>query len=92
MAGHLYIGEGPYQEKLTQPPSRRERFTFINQLKRLAGTVPLGACVQVLPDDPKLPVVCFYDNTSDSKNYAMKLESVIPSHWDEEAKLELAQK
>lgn len=90
MAGHLYIGEGPYQEKLTQPPSRRERFAFIKQLKRLAGTMPIGACLQILPDDPKLPIVCFYDKT-DSKEYAMKVESVIPSHWDEEAKAEITQ-
>lgn len=89
MVNHLYIGKGPYQEKLSVEPiqAKRERFAFIMQLKRLAGNPPIGASLQILPEE-SIPVVCFYENSA-AKQYALLLESVIPATWDEEAKTSL---
>lgn len=86
---HLYIGKGPYQEQLTpvtnKVQAKRERFAFINQLKRMAGIPPLGVTLQILPEEV-MSVVCFYDNTPEAKKYALRVESLIPAFWDEEAK------
>lgn len=91
MPKYLYIGGGPHQEKLAKPTdinyqevAKRERFSFIGQLKRLAGIPPIGATLQILPVTA-MPVVCFYE-TPAAKQYALKVESLIPHTWDEEAK------
>lgn len=83
------VGTEGYFEK-----GNKECRAFLNQLRRQFGVEPLGARLKIKTNQhdfgPYQEVVCCYDeNNQAAANYALKLESEMPEHWDEESLREL---
>ncbi|MFN6965191.1 MAG: hypothetical protein ACK4S4_15705 [Pyrinomonadaceae bacterium] len=101
MRDYVDIGPSPTAEDCAQVGSddyyeraRRECRVFIDQLRRQFGDEPCSASLSVrsYPHDfgTYYEVVCYFDDDDDEAvEYAYKLESETPEHWDADARVAL---
>jgi hypothetical protein len=102
MKDYLTLGATPCDEACTpvgaenySTLARKECRAFINQLIREFGDPPIGAAlvVKAFPHEfGTYHEVCvkFDDDIQETVDYAFRLESQSPTHWDHAARVELS--
>jgi hypothetical protein len=101
MKDELDVGCSPSSEDCAQVGrddyhhrAKVECRTYINQLRRMFGSEPEGASLHIKANPHDFgtyqSVVCRFDsNNKTAAEYAFRLESKGPEHWDDQAWQEL---
>ena len=104
MREHIDVGPAPPEEDCAQvgrddywDRAPRECRAYVALLRRSLGAEPDGARLTVKSNEHDfgtyLSVVCWYDpSRPESIDYAFRCESQGPAQWDEQARLELAER